>query len=144
MPSIEIDFEVYKQLTVRRAREDHSYNDVIRELLGLPRASDSSSGGSHAGGASDDWVVKGVRFPAGTQFRGHYKGRLLTGRVENGRLVVNGNSFSSPSAAAMSQTSGAVNGWTFWEFCRPGKSTWAPMTAARDNDRARSRRRSAS
>lgn len=35
MHTIEVDFEVFKQLTVRRATEEVSCNDVIRERLNL-------------------------------------------------------------------------------------------------------------
>lgn len=34
---IEIDFDVYKELTVRRDSPDMTENDVIRNLLGLRR-----------------------------------------------------------------------------------------------------------
>ena len=37
MPTIEIDFEVFKALTMQREAESISYNDVIRGLLGTPR-----------------------------------------------------------------------------------------------------------
>lgn len=35
MQTIQIDFDVYKALTLRRASEDVTCNDVLRELLGL-------------------------------------------------------------------------------------------------------------
>ncbi len=35
MPSIDIDFDIYKELTSLRETEDVTYNDVIRELLEL-------------------------------------------------------------------------------------------------------------
>jgi negative regulator of replication initiation len=35
MQTIQIDFDVYKALTVRRSSEDVTYNDVLREMLGL-------------------------------------------------------------------------------------------------------------
>ena len=34
--SIKIDFEVYKEITIRRDSPDVTENDVLRELLGLP------------------------------------------------------------------------------------------------------------
>ena len=41
MITIEIDFDVYKKLTVRRESEEVSYNDVIRDLLKMsPKKSD--------------------------------------------------------------------------------------------------------
>ena len=35
MATIEVDFEVFKELTVRRESESMTENDVIRLLLGL-------------------------------------------------------------------------------------------------------------
>jgi hypothetical protein len=35
MVALDVDFEVFKALTNRRATESVTYNDVIRELLGL-------------------------------------------------------------------------------------------------------------
>lgn len=35
MMTIDIDFDVFKELTRRRSSEEVTYNDVIRELLGL-------------------------------------------------------------------------------------------------------------
>jgi hypothetical protein len=121
MDTIEVDFEVFKQLTVRRATEDVSYNDVIRNLLGLSQSKPSAAK-EKASTSSEDWVAKGVRFPAGTEFRASYKGQLRTGRVEGGALVVNGKLFGSPSAAAVAVTGSPVNGWRFWECRIPGKS----------------------
>jgi predicted CopG family antitoxin len=121
MHTIEVDFDVYKQLTIRRATEEVSYNDVIRELLGLKQGKAATPKAVIASSA-EDWVAKGVRFPAGTDFRANYKGQIHTARVEVGSLVVNGKRFDSPSAAAVSITGSPVNGWRFWECKLPGKS----------------------
>ena len=75
MAAIEVDFEVFKELTVRRKSESMTENDVIRSLLGLddpaskPTAGDETTGGN-------PWVCKGVTFPHGTEFRATYKGRM--------------------------------------------------------------------
>ena len=130
MNTIEVDFDVFKQLTVRRETETVSNNDVIRELLGLSKANtiklDKPSDSSKS-----DWVSKGVRFPMGTEFRANYKGQMQTGRVENGTLVVNGVAYESPSAAAVAITGSAVNGWRFWECKRPNKSSWELIESLR-------------
>ena len=123
MHTIEVDFDVFKQLTVRRPTEDVSYNDVIRELLGLGQSKGGAAKGA-SGPSPDDWVAKGVRFSAGTEFRANYKGQVRTGRVEGGALVVNGQPYNSPSAAAVAVTGSPVNGWRFWECRLPGKSSW--------------------
>ena len=130
MYPIEVDFEVYKQLTVRRTTEDISYNDVIRGLLGLKQAKTNSPPESGLGG-QDDWVTKGVRFPVGTEFRAIYKGQTYTARVEAGGLAVNGSRYDSPSAAAVAITNNAVNGWRFWECRLPGKSSWQSIETLR-------------
>jgi len=125
MYTVEVDFEVYKQLTVRRATEDVSHNDVIRELLGLGQPKTAPAAKAANGPSPGDWVAKGVRFPVGTDFRANYKGQSHTARVEGGALVLsNGQRFDSPSAAAVSITGSAVNGWRFWECRLPGKSNW--------------------
>ena len=131
MYPIEVDFEVYKQLTVRRTTEEISYNDVIRELLGLKRPARPNSPSQSGDGAQDDWVTKGVRFPVGTEFRAIYKGQTHTGRVEAGALALNGTRYDSPSAAAVAITNNAVNGWRFWECRLPGKSGWQVIESLR-------------
>lgn len=104
MLTIEVDFDVYKQLTVRRATEEVTYNDIIRELLGLGQT-ETSPKEIQTESSPSDWAAKGIRFPAGTEFRANYKGQLRTGRVEGGALIVNGKrhalqSLQLPSRAA--------------------------------------------
>jgi hypothetical protein len=129
MYTLQVDFDVYKAVFSRRANELVTENDVLRELLGLgskkveqpPQASQAATPLAET---REDWVVKGVCFPAGTEFRSTYRGQLYTGKVQVGALVVNNNRFESPSAAAVAITGSAVNGWRFWECKLPGKSTW--------------------
>lgn len=129
MHSIEIDFEVFKQLTIRRDTEQVTYNDVIRALLGLEPASKLLAQPEESD--ENDWIVKGIRFPVNTEFRAIYKGQLQTGRVESGVLVVNGKTYDSPSAAAVSITGNNVNGWRFWECKLPGSATWKLIETVR-------------
>lgn len=129
MHTIEVDFEVYKELTFRRATEEVTYNEVVRELLGLGKAKPNVPKAN--AGSGQDWVAKGIRFPAGTEFRATYKGQVHTARVEGGALALNGQRYDSPSPAAMSITGGQVNGWRFWECRLPGKSSWQLMESLR-------------
>jgi hypothetical protein len=130
MHTIDIDFEVFKALTARRASEAISYNDVVRDLLKLEKKH-TAPPDTLSGSAAGDWVSKGVRFPAGTDFRAPHKGRVFVGRAEGGAMVVNGKSFDSPSAAATSITGNPVNGWTFWECRFPGTSLWQTLKSLR-------------
>lgn len=129
MPFIEIDFDVYKALTARRPSEDVTENDVLRQLLHLPR--ESTSAASANSPTTGDWVTKGVRLPAGTELRATYKGQNHLARVADGALVLNGKRFDSPSAAAMSITKHPVNGWTFWQCRLPGQGRWTLLRELR-------------
>lgn len=127
MPNIEVDFDVFKALTARRSSEDVTENDVLRELLRLPRPSASKPDRP----APDDWVTKGVRLPAGTELRAVYKGHTHLARVAGGALTLNGKRFDSLSAAAVSITGNPVNGWTFWQCKLPGQTRWIGLKELR-------------
>ena len=129
MPTIEVDFDVFKALTARRATEDVTENDVLRQLLRLPSRSSSSAVSENPG--PEDWVTKGVRLPVGTELRATYKGQTYLARVSSGALVLDGTRFNSPSAAAMSITHNPVNGWTFWECKLPGQGRWTSLKELR-------------
>lgn len=129
MRTIEVDFDVYKALTLRRPSESVSENEVLRELLGLPKRKSAVAGADSP--AHGDWVTKGVHFPAGTEFRASYKGRTYLARVAGGALVLNGVKYDSPSAAAMSITTKPVNGWTFWECRLPEQAGWRTIKGLR-------------
>ena len=136
MHTIEVDFDVYKALTLRRPTESVTANDVLRELLGLPRASHVSYSAQMPAAIVPPtdpgaWISKGVRFPHGTEFRAHYKGETHLARVEKGALVYNNKRYDSPSAAAMAITGSPVNGWTFWECRMPGQAAWQIIKARR-------------
>ena len=129
MPTIEVDFDVFKALTLRRPSEEVTENDVLRELLRLPAKRDTAA--APASPAPGDWIAKGVRFPSGSEFRATYRGQTYLGRVEGGSLVLGGKRYDTPSAAAMSITGNPVNGWTFWEARLPGQAGWKMIKSLR-------------
>jgi hypothetical protein len=129
MPVIEVDFDVFKALTARRPTEDVTENDVLRQLFRLPvRESPLTTTDTPS---VEDWVTKGVRFPAGTELRATYKGHIYLGRVSGGAVVLGSERFASPSAAAMSITQHPVNGWTFWECRLPAQRKWTTIKELR-------------
>ena len=136
MHTIEIDFDVFKKLTVLRETEVVSYNDVLRRVLGMGSALSKvtptnfiqSPGSQNTTGS---WTTKAVTFPVGTEFRASHKGQPIYGRVEAGALVVSGKRFLSPSAAAVSITGNPVNGWMFWECKKPGAPSWQILKSFR-------------
>jgi hypothetical protein len=129
MPSIEIDFDVFKALTARRASEDMTENDVLRQLFNLGKGADALTKTDSP--APDDWVTKGVRLPSGTELRSTYKGKAYLARVNSGALVLQGRRFDSLSAAAISITGNPVNGWTFWECKLPAQDRWQILKSLR-------------
>ena len=131
MNTIEVDFDVWKELTNRRSSEEVTYNDVLRELLELPVKVKKTITLQSSIARRYDWVTKGVHFPDGTEFRANYNGQMYYGKVEKGRLVVNDKRFNSPSAAAKSITDNSVNGWTFWECRMLGQSNWQMIKSLR-------------
>ena len=60
MQTIEIDFDVFKEITVRRKNEGITPNDVLRELFGLEPRQEPVAQKAQSG---KPWVVKGVVFP---------------------------------------------------------------------------------
>jgi len=129
MHTVEVDFEVWKELTARRESESVTCNDVLRKLLRLS----PKTGTPEPDRREEDWWVKGVRFPNGTEFQAKYKGEIYRGKVENGALVVGGKRFGYPSAAAVSITQNPVNGWVFWEAKLPGQPDWRVIKSFRRN-----------
>lgn len=122
--TIEVDFEVWRELTTRRTSESVTYNDVLRIVLGLDKENKIPSPSGRA-----SWKIKDVMFPHGTEFRAIYKGKEYYAVVEDGALVYNDVRYSSPSSAAGAISKSNVNGWTFWEVRKPGRTEWTAMKA---------------
>ena len=136
---IEIDFEVFKQLTARLENEQDTYNEVVRRLLSLPATEvDARLGEIDAPGLPD--VINGlggqlggvwfsnVFFPDGTQFRATYKGRTFRGWIKNSQWIDElGRIRTSPSDAASAISNTNVNGWRFWFARRPADEDWSRL-----------------
>jgi hypothetical protein len=70
------------------------------------------------------WIIDGLAFPKGTEFRGKYKGYFYYGKVSDGALMMNGREFLSPCAAAMAITRSSIDGWLFWDCKAPEAASW--------------------
>lgn len=127
MATIEVDFDVFKALTGLRATEAVTYNEVVRNLLGLgkaPAAPVPETGG---------WTWKGVYLPNGTELRAEYKGKAHLAKITGGVWVQNGKTFGSPSAAAHTITGSGINGWSFWSVKRLGDAGWQQLGKLREH-----------
>ena len=155
---IEIDFDVHKKIEEARQSFNDSPNAVLRRLLDI--ADDNSSSqyfgqgnGEQAlsgenlelmGGRSllvedseQPWWGKGVTLPHGTKLQMEYRGRQYKGEIHNGRWLVEGERFGSPSKAAggvvltKDGKHPQINGWIYWHVKRPGDEEWIPINKLR-------------
>jgi hypothetical protein len=92
----------------------------------------NSSASNQHSAPDDAWIVQGVRFPAGTEFRATHKGKLYLGSVASGALVVGGKAYRSPSAAAVEITKVSTNGWAFWTCKLPNSEAWVQLKRLRE------------
>ncbi|MGL4314953.1 MAG: hypothetical protein ACRCSO_13290 [Sphingomonas sp.] len=138
---IDIDFDVYKELTRRRRDEQDSYNDVLRRVLSLSEADKPKINANdevksdpinslvrilhpEIGSPKGAWIGN-VFFPEGTKFRATYKGRTYRAEIRDERWRdEDGLIRRSPSEAAGSISGTQVNGWRFWFAKRPTDEDW--------------------
>lgn len=125
----EIDFDVHKVIEANRTNFTETDNEVLRKLLNIdPRKHPQPQ--RQEGRA---WVWKGVELPHGTELRMSYNGRSHLGQITNGRWIVGGREFSSPSSAAgalaltRAGTRPSLNGWEVWEVKLPGTTRWRAL-----------------
>ncbi len=130
MASIDVDFDVYRELTSRRTSEEVSYNDVLRQLLGLPPKSfDPQAAKSQA--PTSDWKAGGLTFAEFTEIKLTHKGTVHQGRVEKGAFVLKGKSYPALEELVNEITQGNPQDWIFWSQRKPGESTWTELKAFR-------------
>ena len=139
MQQIDIDFDVFKALTVRRRSESHTYNEVIRELLDIDKGEAihdaapleqvdldlNKSLARITTGPTSGIKLRGLFLPNGTLLRATHKGGAFSAQIADGKWVSeDGIEHGSPSAAASAITNNNVNGWRFWQAKRPSDSEW--------------------
>lgn len=136
--SIEIDFDVHKRIEAERSSFGESANDVLRRVLGIgARENKASALIAAAVEHGRSWTGKGVTLPGGTLVRMDYNGQQLAGVITDGKWIVEGREFSSPSAAASKSVrtkSGketSLDGWKYWQAKRPGDDSWVLISSMR-------------
>ena len=124
--------EVHKQIELGKQSFAETDNEVLRRLLGI------DSSGPQLVQAGRPWAGKGASLPHGTMLRMEYNGRVHNGRIDEGRWLVEGEVFSSPSAAAggvsltKAGTRPSLDGWVYWQVKRPNDEDWRPLNSLRD------------
>src|SRR6266446_7014624 len=84
---IDINFRVFKTLTAMRSDETTTYDDVLCDLLKLPR----EPKGTHPTAPGQAALVrKEVTFPSGTPLQATHKGRRYSAKIVDGKIIVDG------------------------------------------------------
>jgi hypothetical protein len=134
--TIEIDFDVYKLIEAERKSFDEPRIAALRRLLKLPvkQVAERLNGGNSVGRA---WSADGVTMAHGTRLRMRYNGRQYEGEIVDGKWVIEGKTFDSPSGAASGIAitkrgkTTRLDGWIYWEIQAAGDTGWTPIKALR-------------
>jgi len=135
--TIEIDFDVYKAIEAERRSFSERPNDALRRLLGLKGHSSAPEKQKAVAGKGHPWVGDGITLPHGTPCRMRYNNRRYEGVIQNGKWLVDGQAFDSPSGAAsgIAVTKNGkhtrLDGWIYWEVMLAGDRAWTPIKALR-------------
>lgn len=119
MVQVEIEFGVWKKLNNLLIDENDTLSSVIDRHICQERSQPKV------------WTYEGVEFPIGSEIKAKFKRDIHTGRVVDGGLLVKGEVFDSPSAAAKAVTGTQRNGWDFWSCRFPGSQTWIEIRQMR-------------
>ena len=121
MESIKSDYSLHGVLASQPSFNKMNQQDVFQ----VPKNPDTVESNSQINPMDDlPWIVDGLAFPNGTEFRGKYKGYFYYGKVSSGALMLGEKPFFSPSEAAVTITRSTVDGWLFWDCKPPGASSW--------------------
>ncbi len=121
MESIKSDSSLHGVLASQPSFNKMNQQDVFQ----VPKNPDTVESNSQINPMDDlPWIVDGLAFPNGTEFRGKYKGYFYYGKVSSGALMLGEKPFFSPSEAAVTITRSTVDGWLFWDCKPPGASSW--------------------
>ncbi|OYY70375.1 hypothetical protein [Sphingomonas sp. 28-63-12] len=137
MPTIEIDFESFKAITLRRADESVSEGDVVRDLLGLnSKPTDKLETTGAATEAStevqDFWNSEGVQFPVGMELEHAFRdGRIAKAKIVRNGVMVDGKVYGGLSPAGVATAGYQLNGWRFW-FVRNKRGRWVTADSLRE------------
>jgi hypothetical protein len=145
LSTIEIDFDIHKQIEAeRRGFEEPPYL-ALRRLLNLPDIPSSKIETPSASSEGRPWREGLVEVPHGSLARMSYQRgkQVFEGRFWDGKLIVDGRGFDtlSSAASALAVTKfgdhPSLNGWNYWEAKFPGESKWRWLKRMREDARSK-------
>ena len=143
--TIEIDFDIHKLIEVERKSFDEPPHLALRRLLGLPPVANEPPLSALEMPSGRPWVQDGVEIPHGSSVRMEYdRGKQgYEGKIINGKWVVDGRTFDSPSGAASELAvtkkgkATKLNGWLYWWVKLPGETEWKSLRNLRSQAQSR-------
>ncbi|MDR3463884.1 MAG: hypothetical protein P4L76_16370 [Beijerinckiaceae bacterium] len=130
--TIEIDFDIHKIIETERSGFHETPNEVLRRLLKLPKIP-APAVSQMTAPKGRSWSDGGVMLEHGTKLRMSYNGQTHEGEIRDGKWVVEGKTFRSPSGAASGTAltkqgkKTQLDGWKYWEVKPLGTDKWATL-----------------
>ena len=146
MEKIEVDWDIYQMIEAERKGFHEPRHLALRRLLGLrapdPAPSREPTPTVQVLGEGVPWTREGVTIPHGTPARMEYLrgSQVYEGQFLDGRLVVNGKSFETLSAAAKALAvtrdgrKTSLDGWLYWKVKLPGETEWRSIGEMRGSN----------
>ena len=151
---IEIDFDIHQMIELERRGFDEPPYVALRRLLKLSgiggeqaqvKAKEPPQISAKAEENGKPFYADGVLVPHGSLARMKYaRGtQVYEGQFLDGKLVVNGISYSalSPAASALgitkNGTTTSLDGWLYWEAKFPGETNWRKLSDLREKIRTK-------
>ncbi len=140
LQSIDVDWDIYKLVETERRSFEEPHYVALRRLLKLPDLKAPPNPEAETG---LPWIEDDVEVPHGSLARMEYLrgSQVYEGRFINGKLVVNGKSYVSLSAAAgaLAKTKDgskpSLNGWLYWKVRFPKETVWRSLGEMRQSKR---------
>lgn len=141
-PQIEVSTDLYVALHGLMMPDDRTLADVIWRLAQEHQVRRTDRPARETGWSiyrTEGLHSGGTTIPDGLRLRGRHGGSdFVYAEVTDGRIVVNGEMFESPSRAALhaaralGSAAHSLNGWRWWEFEYPrGSDSWRALHTLR-------------
>jgi hypothetical protein len=139
LATIEIDLDIHKLIEQERRSFDEPPYKALRRLLGLLDLQGPDHEAAEPSSEGKPWRESVIAVPHGSEARMSYRrgSQVFLGQFLNGKLIVNGQSFDTLSAAASTLartkkgTAPNLNGWNYWEAKFPSETTWRSLQELR-------------
>ncbi len=121
MRTITISTDVFARIWALRHKGEGTEDQVLRRVLEVPTAPDTSSGAEPSAPMAEGGVRdprSGVHFPEGFEIFRTYKGTEYRARATHGQWLLLNNNQRYPSLHKLSRAvvAGQENSWMNWKF----------------------------